>query len=130
MKIIWIGCDFHPSFQCIAMLDSETGEYVERKLEHAAGEAQQFYEALQGRRVIIGMEACGNSGWFERMVQAMGHELWLGDAGTIRSLVVRKQKTDRPGAPTNFGLLRGGPGSRSLVARPGGPGNPGITRRP
>ncbi len=30
MKII--GCDFHPSFQQIAMEDKETGEYTERKL--------------------------------------------------------------------------------------------------
>ncbi len=119
MNIIWIGCDFHPSFQCIAMLDSETGEYVERKLEHAAGEAQQFYEALQGRRVIIGMEACGNSGWFERMVQAMGHELWLGDAGTIRSLVVRKQKTDRRDAEHILSLLREGRFPRIWVPSPG-----------
>src|SRR5260370_12010289 len=102
------------------MLDSETGEYVERKLEHAAGEAQQFYEALQGRRVIIGMEACGNSGWVERMVQAMGHELWLGDAGTIRSLVVRKQKTDRRDARAILRLLRAG-----RVAPNSGP-NPGT----
>ncbi len=94
MSIIWIGCDFHPSFQCIAMVDTESGEYVERKLDHASGEARRFYEGLKGRRVVIGMEACGNSGWFERMVAELGHELWLGDAGTIRSLVVRKQKTD------------------------------------
>src|SRR5258707_14131150 len=101
MNIIWIGCDFHPSFQCIAMLDTETGEYVERKLEHAAGEAQQFYEALRGRRGIIGMEACGNSGWVERMVQAVGHELWLGDAGTSRSFVVGREKRDR-GVPADI----------------------------
>jgi transposase len=106
MSIIWIGCDFHPSFQCIAMLDSESGEYVERKLDHASGEAQRFYEGLRGKRVVIGMEACGNSGWFERMVADMGHELWLGDAGKIRSLVVRKQKTDRRDAEHVLQLLQ------------------------
>jgi transposase len=106
MSIIWIGCDFHPSFQCIAMLDSESGEYVERKLEHESGEARRFYEALKGQRVVIGMEACGNSGWFERMVADMGHELWLGDAGKIRSLVVRKQKTDRRDAEHVLQLLQ------------------------
>ncbi len=30
----YIGCDFHPSFQQIAMLDQETGEVVERRLLH------------------------------------------------------------------------------------------------
>ena len=108
MSIIWIGCDFHPSFQCIAMLDSESGEYVERKLDHVSGEAQRFYEELKNRRVVIGMEACGNSGWFEWQMAEMGHELWLGDAGTIRSLVVRKQKTDRRDARHLLELLQQG----------------------
>jgi hypothetical protein len=27
-----IGCDFHPSFQQIAMLDAETGELTEKRL--------------------------------------------------------------------------------------------------
>ena len=108
MNIIWIGCDFHPSFQCIAMVDTESGECAERKLDHATGEARRFYEALQGRRVVIGMEACGNSGWFERMLAELGHELWLGDAGMIRSLVVRKQKTDRRDAAHLLNLLEKG----------------------
>jgi len=106
MSIIWIGCDFHPSFQCIAMLDTETGEYVQRKLDHRSGEAVRFYEGLKGRRVVIGMEACGNSGWFEQMAAEMGHELWLGNAGKIRSLVVRKQKTDRRDAEHLLELLQ------------------------
>ena len=35
-----IGCDFHPSWQQIAWLDSETGETGERKLVHGSGECQ------------------------------------------------------------------------------------------
>ena len=46
MKII--GCDYHPSFQQIAMVDLDTGEYVELRLLHAGGEAQRFYESLSG----------------------------------------------------------------------------------
>ena len=34
-----IGCDFHTRFQQIAMLDTQTGELVERRLEHESGEA-------------------------------------------------------------------------------------------
>jgi hypothetical protein len=34
-----IGCDLHTRYQQIAMLDTETGELVERRLEHENGEA-------------------------------------------------------------------------------------------
>jgi transposase len=118
MNIIWIGCDFHPSFQCIAMIDRESGEYGVRKLDHGSGEAVRFYEGLAGRRVVIGMEACGNSGWFERKMGELGHELWLGDAGTIRRLVVRKQKTDRRDAEHLLRLLEQGRFPRIWVPSP------------
>jgi len=42
MKII--GCDFHPSYQQIAWIDTETGELQELRLEHEKGEARRFYE--------------------------------------------------------------------------------------
>ncbi len=100
MKII--GCDFHPSFQQIAMVDSATGEYTERKLN--AAEAHPFYRELQGK-VMVGMEACGNTLWFERLLAELGHELRLGDAAKIRALEVRKQKTDRRDAELLLRLL-------------------------
>jgi hypothetical protein len=46
MKII--GCDFHTRYQQMAMLDEATGELMERRLDHASGEAQAFYRELQG----------------------------------------------------------------------------------
>jgi transposase len=100
MKII--GCDFHPSFQQIAMVDLPTGEYRERKL--APAEARQFYAELV-KPVLVGMEACGNTLWFERLLHSLGVELWLGDAGKIRAMEVRKQKTDRRDAQLLLQLL-------------------------
>jgi len=41
-----IGCDLHTRYQQIAMLDMETGELVERRLEHESGQARAFYSAL------------------------------------------------------------------------------------
>ena len=38
-----IGCDYHPSVQQIAWVDTETGECGERRLTHKGGEAEQFY---------------------------------------------------------------------------------------
>jgi len=102
MKII--GCDYHPSYQQIAMVDTETGELVEGRLEHEHGEARRFYESLAGP-VRVGMEAIGNAQWFERMLAELGHELWIGDAAQIRRLVVRQQKTDRRDAQHLLQLL-------------------------
>ena len=89
-----IGCDYHPSWQQIAWLDSETGETGERKLVHADGEAQVFYERLAAP-VLIGIEATGNSQWFVEMVENLGHGVWIGDAAAIRASYVRRQKTDK-----------------------------------
>jgi hypothetical protein len=68
-----IGCDFHPSFQQIAYVNKETGEYGERRLTHRA-EAQAFYRALAGSQVRVGMEATGNFRWFRRLLGELGHE--------------------------------------------------------
>ncbi len=38
-----IGCDFHPSWQQVSWVDTETGDCGEAKLVHASGDAQQFY---------------------------------------------------------------------------------------
>jgi hypothetical protein len=46
-----IGVDYHPSFQQIAFLMEETGEYSERQLNHSDGEAEKFYRDLQRRGV-------------------------------------------------------------------------------
>ena len=91
MKIV--GCDLHTRYQQIAMLDDETGELVERRLEHESGEARAFYVGLAGP-VRVGIEATGHTRLFERMLGELGHELWIGDAAQIRAAMVRKQKTD------------------------------------
>ena len=41
-----IGCDYHPSWQQICWMDTETGETEEKKLDHASGEAERFYRQL------------------------------------------------------------------------------------
>jgi transposase len=100
-----IGCDFHPSFQQIAMVDTETGEHTGKRL--TPEEAVQFYSQMQGP-VLVGMEACGNTLWFQRLLAQLGHDLWLGDAGKIRAQEVRKQKTDRRDAELLLRLLAEG----------------------
>ncbi|MGA7592307.1 MAG: IS110 family transposase [Candidatus Sulfotelmatobacter sp.] len=99
-----IGCDYHPGFQQIAFVDTETGELGERRLSHRE-EAEQFYRTLKERRVRIGMEASGHARWFERLLAELQMELWIGDAAEIRTKRVRKQKTDRQDAQLLLKLL-------------------------
>ena len=119
MKII--GCDFHTRYQQIAMLDKETGELMERRLEHENGEARTFYAQLAGP-VRVGIEATGYTHWFERMLAELGHELWIGDAAKIRASVVRKQKTDARDAAHMLELLVQRALSADLAADAGGAG--------
>ena len=43
----------------------------------------------------MGIEASGNTYWFERLLVKLGHRLWMGDAAAIRRQDGRKQKHDR-----------------------------------
>ena len=54
---IIIGVDYHPSDQYIAFVDTETGEYGERRLTHSEGEAEKFYRELaqRGGSVRVGL---------------------------------------------------------------------------
>ncbi|HMD16462.1 MAG TPA: hypothetical protein VKH18_07330 [Terriglobales bacterium] len=79
-----IGCDFHPSWEQVAWLDTETGETGEQKLVHADGDAERFYRQLPAA-ALIGMEATGNSHWLVDLLNELGHELWVGDAAQIRA---------------------------------------------
>ena len=92
--MIIIGCDFHPSWQQVSWVDTETGETGEAKLEHATGEAERFYRGMPVPS-LIGMEATGNSQWFVELVEDLGHAVWVGDAAQIRASYVRRQKTDK-----------------------------------
>src|SRR5882672_11435006 len=102
--MIIIGVDFHPEFQQIASVDTDTGEFQEKRLAHRE-EAETFYRALAGQKVRVGMEASGHARWFERLVAELQFELWIGDAAEIRTKRVRKQKTDRQDAQLILRLL-------------------------
>src|SRR5260370_36717887 len=93
MKII--GCDFHRGYQQLAMLDEETGELSEKALSHEKiQEVRAFYSALQGP-VRVGLEASGQSQWFERLPAELGREVGIGGAGTVRAAGERRRKTHR-----------------------------------
>src|SRR6478736_10219170 len=104
--MIIIGVDFHPEYQEIASVDTDTGEYQEKRLAHPQ-EAEEFYRCLScvGQVVRVGMEASGHGRWCERLLEGLGVELWRGDAEVIRAKRGRKQKTDREDARHILKLL-------------------------
>ena len=101
-----IGCDYHPGFQQIAFVETDTGELSERRLAHRE-QAEQFYQELKQHNVAVrvGMESSGHSRWFERLLRQLEFELWIGDAAEIRTKRVRKQKTDRQDAQLLLRLM-------------------------
>jgi len=105
-NMIIVGCDYHPGFQQIAYVDTETGELKEQRLEHPEL-AEKFYCELasQGETIRLGMEASGHARWFERLLAELNIELWIGDAAKIRAKRVRKHKTDRQDAQHILQLL-------------------------
>ena len=104
--MIIIGVDFHPEFQQIALLDTDTGELQDKRLAHPE-EAEHCYRSLvaAGHQVRVGMEASGHARWFERLPAELQIELWIGDAAEIRTRRVRKQKTDRQDAQLILKLM-------------------------
>jgi transposase len=87
------------------LLDLVTGEMVDKALSHERNEEMRaFYAGLEGS-VRVGIEASGQSQWFERTPAELGHEVWIGDAAKIRASRERKQKTDRRDAELPLRLL-------------------------
>src|SRR5262249_55834547 len=102
---MWIiGCDYHPRFQQIAFVNTEGGEYGQRRLEHV-GEAEQFYRSLAGAEGGGGKEANGHAGWVERLLARLGDGFGDGEPAAIRAAAPRKQKTDARDAEHLLRLL-------------------------
>jgi len=55
--------------------------------------------------VLVGIEASGNTHWFESLLARCQHELWIGDAAAIARQNGRKQKHDRRAAELILQLL-------------------------
>lgn len=98
------GCDFHPSWQQVAVFDAETGKLSDLELVNGDGEAERFHRGLEAP-AWIGIEACGNSRWFIELAEGLGHVVWVGDAARIRASYVRRQRTDRRDAGHILQLL-------------------------
>ncbi|HYL63418.1 MAG TPA: IS110 family transposase [Candidatus Methylomirabilis sp.] len=78
-----------------------TGRAAARTSKWRSGSVlPEFAEARSG-----GHRSAGPIHWFERLLAALGHELWTGDSAKIRASEVRKQKTDEREARLILDLL-------------------------
>ena len=99
-----IGCDLHARQQTVAMLDTDTGELVEKTLEHDGEELRKFYSGLPSI-VLVGIEATGSMQWFLEWMEELGIECRVGHPAKIRAAEPRKQKNDRRDAQLLLKLL-------------------------
>lgn len=101
---LYIGVDIHARQQTLSYLDTEDGTTGQMELQHERDDVKEFYSKFQGE-VIVGIEACGYTNWFEELIEQLGHKLLVGDAAEIRRLARRRQKNDRRDADLLLDLL-------------------------
>jgi hypothetical protein len=99
-----IGCDLHARQQTLAVLDTATGQVMEKTLTHSGSNVQEFYAALPGP-VRVGIEATGTMQWFLSLMEELGIECQVGHPAKIRAAEPRKQKHDRRDADLILQLL-------------------------
>ena len=101
---LYIGVDIHARQQTLSYLDTSDGTNGQVVLDHEGDDVKEFYRQFQGE-VIIGIEACGYTNWYEVLVEELGHKLLVGDAAEIRRLARWRQKNDRRDADLLLELL-------------------------
>lgn len=101
---LYCGVDLHARQQMVSYVNTDDAEVKHRELYHQRDDVRSFYAQLTGE-VIVGVEACGYTNWFEEMIEGLGHTILVGDAAEIRRLARRRQKTDRRDADLILDLL-------------------------
>ena len=99
-----IGCDLHARQQTVAMLDTTTGEAMEKTLTYSGSNVREFYSTLPGP-VCVGIEATGTMQWFLSLMEELGIKCQVGHPAKIRAAEPRKQKHDRRDADLILKLL-------------------------
>src|SRR5262245_11714290 len=105
VQTIYIGVDFHARQQTICYLTTDTGEVSLRQLHHYDKAAVRAFYAQFAGPVIVGLEASGYSPWFERLLEELGCEVWLGHATEIRRRARWRHKNDRRDAELILDLM-------------------------
>jgi hypothetical protein len=56
-----IGCDLHARQQTVAVLDTDSGELVEKTLQHEGDSVREFYSTLERKQESEG--GCGTTSY-------------------------------------------------------------------
>jgi transposase len=97
--------EFHARQQTICYLTTDNGEILFHQLKHQDKDAVRAFYAQFSGHVIVGLEASGYSPWFERLLEELGCEVWLGHATEIRRRARCRHKNDRRDAELILDLL-------------------------
>ncbi|HWF38441.1 MAG TPA: IS110 family transposase [Candidatus Acidoferrales bacterium] len=89
-----IGVDLHARQQSVSMVETESGELIEKTLLHEGNQVREFYAGLAGP-ALVGLEATGSMLWFLRLLEEFGIDYRVGHPVAIRKAELRKQKHDR-----------------------------------
>jgi len=100
-----IGVDYHPSFQQIAFLMEESGEYNERRLNHSDGRPRILSRSAAARSPRASGD--GGTGYLAGLSDCWQScfRVWIGDPAEIKTKRVKKQKTDRQDAQLLLKLM-------------------------
>jgi transposase len=100
-----IGVDYHPYQQTIAFIDKD-GEVKTRRFYHTDKPAiRKFYQQFPAGSVV-GVEATGSLGWFEKMIFEINLELKIGNPRAVRKMALSPHKNDRRDAIHILELLQ------------------------
>ena len=100
---LYIGVDFHPHQQTVAMCNTDSGEIEQTTLFHNPELVRRFYE--QFPKAVIGVEASCTARWFEQLMNELGHELRVGNPSKIRARARSRYKSDKRDADLLLDLL-------------------------
>lgn len=100
MTTLYIAVDFHPDQQTIAFCNSQDGEIKYRQFQHSDKQSLLSFYRQCGKDSIIGVEATGALGWFEKLLFDIGLELRIGDPRLIRRQALSRHKNDWRDAET------------------------------
>src|SRR5215207_6102021 len=100
---LYIGVDFHPHQQTVAMCNTESGEIEQTTLFHNPELVHKFYEQMP--KAVVGIEASCTARWFEQLMQDLGHELLVGNPSQIRARARSRHKSDKRDADLLLDLL-------------------------